>query len=161
MDLTSPRFTNKVSPEFLHSLDQPHFSPETLETFTEEMREFLRKQDEHRLAHPAEAIHRLATEGSRTLEGGVIRKASSGVFITLANGQDVGVARVGDLVEYPDGSSTAIRSQGGDDRGQAAVVGSRLANGDEIIDTPQDGVFLVSRRGEPVTPGSILFMEDV
>ena len=84
MPSTPARFTNEVSPEYLRSLD--HHDPE----------------------HPTLAIFRLATEGSRSRNGGVIRKASSPVQIVLPNGDKVRVACAGDLVEYANGSSAAI-----------------------------------------------------
>lgn len=125
MQSTPARFTNEVSPEYLRSLD--HHDPE----------------------HPALAIFRLATEGSRSRNGGVIRNASSPVEITLPNGDKVRVACAGDLVEYADGSSAVILSESGEEHGQVAVVGSRIANGDEIIDTPQRVTHLIKREGKP------------
>lgn len=128
MQSSTPRFTNEVSAEYLRSLD--HHDPE----------------------HPALAIFRLATEGSTSRNGGVIRKASSTVQITLPSGEKVRVACAGDLVEYADGSSAAILSESGEGQGQVAVVGSRIANGDEIIDTPQGKTHLVKREGQPFSP---------
>lgn len=128
MQSAPQRFTNEVPAEYLRSLDQ------------------------HDIRHPAVAIYRLATEGSSTRDGGVIRKASSGLKIRLDSGEEVRVACAGDLVEYADGSSSAIRSESGEEGGQVAVVGSRLANGDEIIDTPQGGMQLVKREGKPFSP---------
>lgn len=125
MQSCTPRFTNEVSPEYLRSLD--HQDPE----------------------HPALAIFRLATEGSRSRNGGVIRSASSTMEIVLPNGDKVRVACAGDLVEYADGSSAAILSESGENQGQVAVVGNRIANGDEIIDTPQNKTHLVKREGKP------------
>lgn len=78
-----------------------------------------------------------------------IRNASSSVQIALPNGDKVRVACAGDLVEYADGSSAAILSESGEEHGQVAVVGSRIANGDEIIDTPQQATHLVKREGKP------------
>lgn len=124
MQSSTPRFTNEVAPEYLRSLD--HHDPE----------------------HPAMAIFRLATEGSCSRNGGVVRKASSTMEIVLANGDKVRVACAGDLVEYADGSSAAILSESGEGQGQVAVVGSRIANGDEIIDTPQNKTHLVKREGK-------------
>lgn len=128
MQSATQRFTNEVSPEYLRSLD--HDDP----------------------AHPALAIFRLATEGSCSRNGGVIRQASSTMEITLPNGEKVRVACAGDLVEYADGSSAAILSESGEAQGQVAVVSSRIANGDEIIDTPQKATHLVKREGKQFSP---------
>lgn len=125
MQSSTARFTNEVSPEYLRSLD--HHDPE----------------------HPALATFRLATEGSRNRNGGVIRSTSSTMEIVLPNGDKVHVACAGDLVEYANGSSAAILSESGEEQGQVAVVGNRIANGDEIIDTPQNKTHLVKRKGKP------------
>lgn len=148
MDIATSRFNNEVSEQFLRSLDEAFHTPEQVASHGEDIRDLLTLQRTQLLAHPARAIHRLATEGSRTRRGGVIRQASSCVIITLDNGQAVTVARAGDRVDYPDGSTSSIQPLA-QDCGNVAVVGSPLANGDEIIDTPQDGVFIVSREGLP------------
>lgn len=147
MDSTTPRFTNEVSAQFLQSLDESPDAPETLATFAESVRDQVLQQNEYCQAHPAQAIHRLACEGSRTREGGVIRKATTEMRITLHNGLEVSVAQAGDCAEYPDGSSAAILPHRHEEGSHLAVVGSRLDNGDEIIDTVQDQVFLISRKG--------------
>lgn len=147
MDSTNPRFTNKVSEQFLQSFNKSPYSPEILATFAESVRDQVLQQNEHCQAHPAQSIHRLACEGSRTRKGGVIRKTTSEMRITLHNGLEVGVAQAGDVAEYPDGSSAAILPHNLEEGRHIAVVGSRLANGDEIIDTLQDQVFLISRKG--------------
>ncbi|MEG0858511.1 MAG: hypothetical protein RSD81_05485 [Pseudomonas sp.] len=103
-------------------------------------------------APPVTAIYRLATQGSRTREGGVIRHATSPMTITLSGDQTVGVAQTGDWVEYPDGSQAQIITGAGEHsrlgEHSVALVGSLLSNGDEIIDTLQDGATIVQRAGE-------------
>jgi len=101
-----------------------------------------------------EAIYRLATQGSRTRKGGVIRQASAPLTITLDDGQVVRVAQTGDYAEYPDGSRAHIISGAGA-QGQLqdqaiALVGSALSNGDEIIDTPQNTVLISKQQGVPM-----------
>lgn len=66
--------------------------------------------------------------------------------ISLSTGERVNVAVIGDEVEYPDGSTARIVTGAGEHFLDAALVGSRLENGDEIIDTPQDGVVLNVRK---------------
>ncbi|MOA17554.1 hypothetical protein D3C78_1378180 [compost metagenome] len=98
------------------------------------------------------AIYRLATQGSRTRDGGVIRQATSPMTITLSGGQAVGVAQTGDWVEYPDGSQAQIITGAGEHsrlgEHSVALVGSVLSNGDEIIDTLQDCALIVQQAGE-------------
>lgn len=98
------------------------------------------------------AIYRLATQGSRTREGGVIRHATSPMTITLSGGQIVDVAQTGDWVEYPDGSQAQIITGTGEHsrlvEQSAALVGSVLSNGDEIIDTLQDCALIAQQAGE-------------
>lgn len=67
------------------------------------------------------------------------------------------MARVGDKVVYTDGSEATIVSGAGGARiiqdTSAALVGSMLDNGDEIISTPQSGSRLVFREGDTFPKG--------
>ncbi|WP_050507332.1 PAAR domain-containing protein [Pseudomonas syringae] len=101
-------------------------------------------------AQPPIAIYRLATQGSQTRNGGVIQQATTKMEITLSGGQIVRVAQVGDEVQYPDGSTAQIVTGSGQETGDMALVGSRLSNGDEIIDTPQGTVYFVHYEGIPM-----------
>ena len=60
------------------------------------------------------------------------------------------VAQKGDYAVYADGSTAQIVTGAGQDNSHWALVGSRLSNGDEIIDTPQGLVLLVVREGVPM-----------
>ncbi|EPA93934.1 hypothetical protein [Pseudomonas sp. G5(2012)] len=66
----------------------------------------------------------------------------------LENGQSVHGARKGDYVMYVDGSTAQIITGAGQVNNDVALVGSLLSNGDEIINTPQDGLVFVAREGE-------------
>lgn len=77
----------------------------------------------------------IATEGARTRDGGIVQYASGRVPDVPHN-----IVRVSDLVVYPDGSAARVISGCGEaqlDRGLAlAIVGSRVGNGDIIIESP-------------------------
>ncbi|UVE63938.1 PAAR domain-containing protein [Burkholderia pyrrocinia] len=77
--------------------------------------------------------HLFATIGALTERGGRVTAATSGM--TLAG---LEVARVGDVVTYDDGSEATIIDGAGNchSAGKSfALVGSRLSNGDRIIET--------------------------
>jgi uncharacterized Zn-binding protein involved in type VI secretion len=152
---TEVKYTNELTTEVLAKLSRAPFTPEQRAGFSEEeMGLLVRPYEDFLRRHPLIAIYRLAVEGSHTRLGGEIRKGSSGFSITLAWGRTVHAARVGDEVEYPDGRRVRIISGSGavlqDDGHAIALVGSRLSNGDEIVDTPQDGVVLEQREGRPM-----------
>lgn len=78
--------------------------------------------------------YRFATIAALTERGGRVSTASEFRLCGL------GIARVGDVVTYPDGSEAVIVDGAGYastiDNRAAALVGSRLSNGDKIIETP-------------------------
>ncbi|CAB3763161.1 hypothetical protein GQ57_22155 [Burkholderia sp. MSh2] len=80
--------------------------------------------------------HLFATIGALTERGGRITRASSGLTVI-----GLVVARVGDIVTYEDGSEAVITDGAGKyavDRDKPyALVGSRLSNGDRIVETLQ------------------------
>jgi hypothetical protein len=143
-------YTNEVSPEFLRNLDAQHFTEERLANCCDETLAVVRQQQDYIVAHPARAVYRLATEGSQTRDGGVIQQATSPFEFTLGDGQKVRAAQKGDCVLYPDGRTAQIVTGAGQDYDHAALVGSRLCNGDEIINTLQGGFLLVGREGVPM-----------
>ncbi|MDS0857368.1 PAAR domain-containing protein [Burkholderia pseudomultivorans] len=84
----------------------------------------------------AAPTHLFATIGALTERGGRVTKASS--ELTVAG---LAVARVGDIVTYEDGSEAVIADGAGEyaigsDK-PLALVGSRLSNGDCIVETLQ------------------------
>lgn len=74
---------------------------------------------------------------------------------TLADGEKVSAAIIGDLVEYPDASIAHIVTGAGQSYSNLALVGSLLDNGDEIVNTPQGCAVLVLRKGQ-TWPGDFL-----
>lgn len=140
-------YTNQTTDELLRKLDELPFSEEQLATLCPADIDALHKSHANLLAHPATGIRRLATEGSQSRLGGRISKGSSPMTFTLATGEKVTAAIIGDPVEYPDGSIAYIVTGAGKSYSNLALVGSRLDNGDEIIDTPQGCGILVLRKG--------------
>ncbi|PXX32290.1 MULTISPECIES: PAAR domain-containing protein [Burkholderia] len=93
--------------------------------------------------------HLFATIGALTERGGRVTAATSG--LTVAG---LAVARVGDIVTYEDGSGAVITDGAGDytvggDK-PFALVGSRLSNGDHIVETLQRSWGIHVSVGEPV-----------
>ncbi|MGA7815086.1 PAAR domain-containing protein [Caballeronia sp.] len=90
-----------------------------------------------------------ATIGSLTARGGRVTTATGGPAIA-----DLDMARVGDVVTYPDGSEAVIMDGAGLALvlgGQpAALAGSSLSNGDRIIETLQQGSGISVRAGSTI-----------
>lgn len=141
-------YTNQTTDELLQKLNEPAFSEEQISTFHPSAAELVRKNQSELLSRPVTGIRRLATEGSQTRLGGKISRGSSELTLTLKSGEKVSAAVIGDQVEYPDGRIAHIATGAGKSYSDLALVGSRLDNGDEIINTPQDGCLLVMRVGD-------------
>ncbi|XMB52005.1 hypothetical protein QQ999_12010 [Pseudomonas fluorescens] len=140
-------YTNEVSAEFLIELDMPAFSEQQLSGFSEQALKIINERDAQNKAHPAIAIYRIATEGSQTRNGGVIKATTSGIEFKLADGSWVRAAHKGDCVTYSDGTTAHIETSAGEPNSYLALVGSTLSNGDEIINTPQGLAVLIERKG--------------
>lgn len=136
-------YTNEVSEEFLQRLKKPAFTEEQLTTFHPEIAAEVRTRQAAQLTRSVLGIRRLATEGSQSRLGGRVILGTSSGTITLDGGREVAVARKGDPVRYPDGSIAFIATGAGKAYSDLALVGSRLDNGDELINTPQDAMTLV------------------
>ena len=145
-----PMYTNKVTGDFLQSLDKPTFTPEQIAEFHEDAVAVIRKNEAYCLAHPPIGIYRLATEGSQTRNGGIVQETQSTITCTLENGEQVRLAHKGDCVLYSDGSTAQIITGAGRGNSHVALVGSRLCNGDDIINTPQPHGLFVARQGVPL-----------
>lgn len=143
-------YTNDVSAEFLCRLDDSPFTQQQLARFDEQTLAIVNRQQTYQKAHPPIAIYRVATEGSQTRKGGVIRQGTSPLELTPADGQPLRAARKGDHVVYADGSTAQIITAAGEANGHVALVGSCLSNGDEIINTCQDVMLLIAREGVPM-----------
>jgi hypothetical protein len=140
-------YTNKVSPEFLRRLNDPPFTEQQLAGFNEQALAIVNQQQAYAEAHPPIAIYRAATEGSQTRNGGVIKQATAPMEFTLDNGQQVRAAQKGDYVVYADGSMARIVTAAGEGNSHIALVGGRLSNGDEIINTLQGCYLFIAREG--------------
>ncbi|HEF4761580.1 TPA: hypothetical protein SAN82_004037 [Pseudomonas putida] len=147
---THPLYTNEVSPEFLRRLDNSPFTEEQLAKFDDETMAIIDQQRAYANAHPPHTIYRVATEGSQTCDGGVIHQATAPIAFTLDGGRKVYAARKGDYAVYADGRKAQIVTGAGQGNSELALVGSRLCNGDEIINTLQGGFLLFAREGVPM-----------
>jgi hypothetical protein len=143
-------YTNEVSPEYLQTLDTPHFTEQQIAQFDEQSQATVSQQQAFVKAHPSIAIFRYATEGSQTRNGGVIQRGKLALEIELENGRSVRVARKGDLAIYADDSTAQIITGAGQSNSDIALVGSLLTNGDEIINTPQGACVFIAREGVPM-----------
>ncbi|WP_433737274.1 hypothetical protein [Pseudomonas putida] len=145
-----PTYTNEITPQALSRLDVSPFTEAQLAEFGEQARAVIQQQREYVQAHPPLAIYRFATEGSQTRDGGVIQQATSLLAFTLDCGRKVRAAQKGDAVLYADGSTARIVTTAGQANSHLALVGSRLSNGDEIINTLQGIGLFVARQGVPM-----------
>lgn len=150
MTAEMPLYTNEVTPEFLRTLDKPYFTEQQLYAFDDQALTLVSQQRAYKESHPAIAIYRVATEGSQTRNGGVIQHATGPYEFTLDNGQHVRSASKGDVVVYADGSTAHIVTTSGQSNSYVALVGGHLSNGDEIINTLQEGFLFVTREGVPM-----------
>ncbi|MCE6237247.1 PAAR domain-containing protein [Acinetobacter pittii] len=93
-------------------------------------------------------IYHVAVHGAKSKNGGLINASSNNSKI-----KGLSIARVGDEVIYADGTTSKIIS--GADTAcvveglPVALVGSRLANGDEIIDSPNTSVAIRIYKDQP------------
>lgn len=146
------QYTNEITPEINEAQSQPPYDEELLSLCDDKTRKELEEIKKQHLSRPLAHIFRFAVVGSLTRRGGVIRHASGG-----ATTGGLQVARVGDKVVYADGSESTIISGAGKARimqgASAALVGSMLDNGDEIISTPQSCSKLVFREGRELPEG--------
>jgi hypothetical protein len=142
-----PSYTNDVSPEYLRGLDNLHFTEHRIAQLSEQTQTVVCEQQAFIDTHPAIAIFRCATEGSQTRNGGVIQQGTGPLEFNLEDGRSVRGARKGDYALYADGTTAQIITGAGQGNNDVALVGSVLSNGDEIINTLQDGFSFIAREG--------------
>jgi len=146
------QYTNEITPEISDAHSQPQYDEEFLSLCDDKTRKELEEINKQHSSCPLAYIFRFAVVGSLTRRGGVVRHASGD-----ATTGGLQVARVGDKVVYADGSEATIISGAGKTRimqgASAALVGSMLDNGDEIISTPQSCSKLVFREGRELPEG--------
>lgn len=84
-------------------------------------------------------IYHVAVNGAKSKNGGLVNASSNGMKI-----KGLSIARVGDEVIYADGTTSKIISGAGIacliEGSPVALVGSRLENGDEIIESPNTSI---------------------
>ncbi|MCM1963022.1 PAAR domain-containing protein [Acinetobacter pittii] len=84
-------------------------------------------------------IYYVAVHGAKTQNDGLVNVSS-----TNTKNKGLSIARVGDEVIYADGTTSKIISGAGTacivDGSPVALVGSRLENGDEIIESPNNTI---------------------
>lgn len=146
------QYTNEITPEIREAFSQPPYDNDFFALCDSHTRDALEKINQRAATHILTHMFRFAVVGSLTRNGGVIRHASGN---STVGGYKM--ARVGDKVVYADGSEATIISGAGSARimqgASAALVGSMLDNGDEIISTPQYGVKLAFREGDVLPEG--------
>lgn len=93
-------------------------------------------------------IYHVAVHGAKSQNGGLVNASSNNGKI-----KGLSIARVGDEVIYADGTTSKIISGAGTacvvEGLPVALVGSRLENGDEIIDSPNTSVALTIYKDQP------------
>lgn len=145
------QYTNEITPELRESSSQQLYDKDFLASCDSNTRKEFEDFNKQ-VSRPLIYIFRFAVVGSLTLNGGVLRNASGS---STAGGYKM--ARVGDKAVYADGSEATIVSGAGKARimqgVSAALVGSMLDNGDEIISTPQSCSRLVFREGDTLPEG--------
>lgn len=143
------QYTNEITAEMLASFDQSPFTAEQLSKMDEGSQALIAERNAYNLAHPVTAAYLIATEGSLTRDGGTVFSEYNGQQIEIEDGTRLNVSLVGDEVRYPDGTTAKISTGIGNTSGDsAALVGSSLDNGDEIISSPQGSVRRAVRAGE-------------
>lgn len=94
-------------------------------------------------------IYHVAVHGSKSKNGGLVNASSN---ISKIGG--LSIARIGDEVIYADGTTSKIISGAGTtcvvEGLPVALVGSRLENGDEIIDSPNTTIAIRIYKDQPL-----------
>ncbi|EPF6519047.1 PAAR domain-containing protein [Acinetobacter baumannii] len=94
-------------------------------------------------------IYYVAVHGAKSQNGGLVNASSNNGKI-----KGLSIARVGDEVIYADGTTSKIISGAGTacivDGAPVALVGSRLENGDEIIDSPNTTIGIRIYKDQPL-----------
>lgn len=139
-----------ASPIFLHELPI-----EQLQKMSHEDIEQTLKAEQLYFQHRPKTMYYLAVNWSKTKQGGLV-KASA----TQGKIGGLSIARIGDEVIYADGTVAKIISGVGKvcivEGLSAALVGSQLDNGDEIIDSPNCTVAINIFKGEPLPDGFLV-----
>lgn len=143
-----------VSPTFLHEL-----SIEQREKMSQEDLEQTIKAEQLYFQNRQKKIYCFAVNGSKTKNDGLVNASATQHTI-----DGLAIARVGDEVIYADGTTSKIISGAGTacivDGLSVAVVGSRLENGDEIVDSPNNAVAINIFKGDDALQGFLVSEQD-
>lgn len=94
-------------------------------------------------------IYYVAVHGAKTQNDGLVNASTTNMKI-----KGLSIARVGDEVIYADGTASKIISGAGTacivDGSPVALVGSRLENGDEIIESPNTTIAIRIYKDQPL-----------
>jgi hypothetical protein len=143
------QYANELTAEMLADFGQSPFKAEQFAEMNEEARGLISDRNAYNLAHPVAAAYLIVTEGSLTRDGGTVFSEYNGQQLEIEDGVRLNVSLVGNEVRYPDGTTAKISTGAGNTSGDsAALVGSSLDNGDEILSSPQRSVRRVVRAGE-------------
>lgn len=139
-----------TSPTFLHELPI-----EQLQQMSQEEIEQTLKAEQLYFQHRPKTLYYFAVNGSKTKNDGLVK--ASAIQHTIGG---LAIARVGDEVIYTDGTTSKIISGAGTacivDGLSVALVGSRLENGDEIIDSPNNSVAINIFKGDKAPKGFLV-----
>lgn len=95
------------------------------------------------------AIYHIAVHGAKSKNGGLVNASSN-----VGKIGGLSIARVGDEVIYVDGTTSKIISGAVTacvvEGSPVALVGSRLENGDEIIDSPNTTIAIRIYKDQPL-----------
>ena len=133
-----------TSPIFFHELPI-----EQIKKMSEEDIEQTIKAEQLYYDNKPHTIYSLAVNGAKTKNGG-LAKASTDVWKV----EGLSIVRVGDDVIYAYGTTSKIISGAGQvcivEGASVALVGSRLENGDEIIESPSTVVTIRIFKDQPI-----------
>ena len=145
---------NMTTPKFLHEL-----SIEQLQQMSQEDIEQTLKAEQLYFDHKPHGTYYLAVNGAKSKNGGLVKASFDQSKIA-----GLSVARVGDDVIYADGTSSKIISGAGKscvlDGKSVALVGSRLENGDEIVESPNNAVALRIFKDQQIPEGFLNHVQE-
>lgn len=148
------QYNNALTADTVANFAKSPFTSEEIAAMNDDARAVIAEQEAFKRNHPVTAIYRIATAGSLTRLGGMVKEAHHNSKIQLKNGTKASIALKGDIVEYSDGTTAHIVTSSGKSKTYngigIAVVGSKLDNGDEIISTPQESVVFAVYKDVPV-----------
>lgn len=129
---------------FLHEL-----SIEQLETLSESEIQEIYNIEQAYWNNKPHTIYYVATHGAKSRNDGLVNASSHAVKVA-----GLSLARVGDEVIYADGTTSKIISGAGAvcsvDGASVALVGSRLENGDEIVESPNNSILIRIFKDQPI-----------